>query len=243
MGVFLSPRQRAIAPLPFSAPLPLCLVASLMLSSCSDPDSARLKATTQASYNPATLLLSEITYDRNKNGKIDTWTKMEGSRPVSSRIDTDEDGKIDRWEEYGPDGKLVKAMWERPKPPNAKDRTMTGRPDAVAYMGADGTVERIEYLEVSELDPAKKETVVRREYYQGGRLLKAEEDTLGQGYMDRFETRDAAGNLVSVELDETADGKPDRRLNYSPDGTLLSIETGPDGKGGYLKKAVPGKKQ
>lgn len=226
----------------FIAPLALCLFAPLMLLSlsCSGPERERVKATTQASYDRKTLKLTEITYDRNKNGKIDTWTKMDGARPVSSQIDTNEDGKIDRWEEYGPDGKLVKVMWERPKPPTAKDQTMTGRPDAAAFMGPDGSVERIEYSEVSEL--TNKESIVRREFYQGSRLVRAEEDTLGTGSMDRFEQYDTNGRLIAVELDETADGKPDRRLNYSPEGALLSIETGPDGKGGYLKKTIPGKK-
>ena len=201
-----------------------------------------MKATTQANYDRTTGKLTEITYDKNKDGKIDTWTKMDGSRPVSSEIDTNGDGKIDRWEQYGPDGKLVKVLWERPKPPTAKDKTMTGKPDAAAFIGADGLPERIEYSEVSELDPTKTQRVVRREFYQGTHLVRAEEDTLGLGYMDRFEHYDANDRLVAVELDETGDGKPDRRLNYSPDGVLLSIETGPDGKGGYLKKTVPGKK-
>jgi hypothetical protein len=219
------------------AALPLCLLASLTLVSCSNSEKDRVKATTQANYDRATGKLSEITYDKNKNGKIDTWVKMDGSRPVSAEIDTDEDGKIDRWEEYGPDGKLVIVRWERPKPPTAKDKTMKGKPDAVAYMGPDGLPERIEYSEVSEL--TNKESVVRREFYKGTVLVKAEEDTLGQGYMDRFETHFPDGTLA-VELDETADGKPDRRLTYK-DGVLVSIETEPDGKGGYLKKTIPGK--
>ena len=226
---------------PFIASLPLCLFASLAVVSCSNPDRARVKATTQASYDRATGKLTEITYDKNKNGKIDTWTKMDGSRPVSSEIDANEDGKIDRWEEYGPDGKLVKAMWERPKPATARDQAMKGRPDAAAFVGPDGSVERIEYSEVSELDPAKKERVVRREFYSGTRLVRAEEDTLGTGIMDRFENFDTAGTMVSVELDETADGKPDRRLTYGATGLVLT-EWEPDGKGGYLKMLVPRKK-
>jgi hypothetical protein len=227
----------------FVARLPLCLFASLALVSCSNPEKDRVKATTQANYDRATGKLSEITYDRNKNGKIDTWVKMDGSRPVSAEIDTDEDGKIDRWEEYGPDGKLVIVRWERPKPPTAKDQTMKGKPDAVAYIGPDGAVEKIEYFEVSEMPEMQgKESVVRREFYEAGHLVRAEEDTLGTGVMDRFETRDAAGHVISVGLDENGDGKPDRRLNYSAEGVLLSIETEPDGHGGYLKKTIPGKK-
>lgn len=213
-----------------------------LAAGCSNADRDRVKATTQANYDRATGKLTEITYDQNKNGRIDTWTKMDGSRPVSSEIDTDEDGKIDHWEEYGPDGTLRIVRWERPKPPNAADRTMKGRPDAVAYVGADGkTVERIEYSEISEI--TNKESVVRREFYQGTHLVRAEEDTLGLGYMDRFEVRAEDGRIVSVELDETGDGKPDRRLTYNESNMLISIETEPDGQGGYRKRTVPGKKK
>jgi len=219
----------------------LIVVLAIVSASCSNPERDRARATTQATYD-GTGRLAEITYDKNKNGRIDTWTKMNGRLPVSSAIDTDEDGKIDRWEEYGPDGKNVKVMWERPKPPTSKDQVMTGRPDAMAYMGPDGAVERIEYLEVSELDPAKKQTVVRREFYAGTRLVRAEEDTLGQGYMDRFEHYDESATLTAVEFDETADGKPDRKLTYNAAGAIVSIETEPDGRGGYLKKIFPGKK-
>ena len=218
----------------------LCLYAGFTVVSCSNPERDRVKATTQATYDRTTGKLAEITYDKNKNGRIDTWTKMDGSRPVSSTLDTNEDGKIDRWEEYGPDGKLVKVSWERPKPPTLADQTMKGKPDAVAFIGTDGAVERIEYSEVSEM--TNKESVVRREFYRGTKLVKAEEDTLGTGIMDRFENFNDAGDLVSVELDETADGKPDRKLTYGATGIVL-IEWEPDGKGGYSKKLVPGKKE
>ncbi len=218
------------------------LCATFALAACSNADRDRVKATTQASYDPATGRLSEITFDRNKNGRIDTWTKVDGSRPISSEIDTNEDGKIDRWEEYGPDGKLVKVQWERPKPKTAADQTMQGRPDAVAYIGADGQAEKIEYLEVSELDPTRTLRVVRREFYRGTHMFRAEEDTLGDGVMDRFENYDDTARMVSVEFDETGDGKPDRKLTYGADGRIVSIETEPDGKGGYLKKVIPGQK-
>lgn len=223
-----------------SSALLMTALVAVTVASCSNAERDRVKATTQANYDRATGKLTEITYDKNKNGKIDTWTKMDGSRAISSEIDTDEDGKIDRWEYYGPDGKsLVKVAWERPKPPTAADRTMKGRPDAVGFIGADGEVERIEYSEVSELPEMNgKETIVRREFYQKKHLVRAEEDTLGKGIMDRFETYDLDGRMAAVEFDENFDGKPDRRLNYNPDGSLNSTETEPDGHGGYLKKTM-----
>jgi hypothetical protein len=227
--------------------IPQCLAAVALLgaASCSGPnaDAARVKATTQASYDLETGKLAEITYDKNKNGRIDTWTKMNGTVPVSSRIDTNEDGQLDRWETYGPDGKLVQVDWERPPVPGPDNpnKTFTGKPNATAYVTADGVVERIEYYETSDVTGQKD--ITRREWYNAAKqLTRAEEDSDGDGLMDRFETY-ANALLSTVEFDEKKpyDGKPDRRMTYSPEGALVLIETNPDGQGGYLTKKVPGK--
>ena len=61
------------------------VAACLFAVACSDPNAARLKATTKATYDPKTGRLTELTYDRNKNGVVDTWTEMDGSRPLRSR--------------------------------------------------------------------------------------------------------------------------------------------------------------
>lgn len=210
------------------------LVALCLMAGCDDADRARVKATTQANYDRATGKLAEITYDKNKNGRIDTWVKMDGSRPIYAEIDSDEDGQIDRWEEYGPDGKLTLARISRAK---------NGKPDQVIYMNAAGQVDRIDYLEVS--DVTGKEGVVRREFFERDQRVRAEEDADGDGLMDRWEHYDASGAQIAVEFDtiKPYSGKPNRRMNYSPTGALLSIETDPDGAGGYLKKTIPGKKK
>jgi hypothetical protein len=220
------------------------LLALAASAACSDPQAARVKSTTQASYDLTTGKLAEITYDQNKNGRIDTWTKMNGSVPVSSQLDTNEDGKIDRWETYGPDGKLVKVDWERAPVPGPANPVVafTGTPNATAYIGADGAVEWIEYYETSGVTGQRD--ITRREFYTAAKVLtRAEEDTDGDGVIDRFETY-VDGALRTVEFDEQKpyDGKPDRRLTYSPEGALVLIETEPDGRGGYLKQIVPGKK-
>ena len=49
---------------------------------------------------------------------------MDGARVVRIEIDKDEDGKIDRWEYYGPDQKLEKVGFSR-----AND----GKEDAWSY--------------------------------------------------------------------------------------------------------------
>jgi hypothetical protein len=209
---------------------------------CSDPEAARVKSTTQASYDFDTGKLTEITYDQNKNGRIDTWTSMDGARPVSSRLDTNEDGQLDRWETYGPDGKLVQVDWERPPVPGPANpvAAFTGKPNATAYIGSSGEVEKIEYYEVSDVTSQKD--ITRREFYNAAKALtRAEEDTDGDGLMDRFETYED-GLLRTAEFDEKKpyDGKPDRRITYSAAGIPALIETDPDGRGGYLKKVVPG---
>jgi hypothetical protein len=213
--------------------LALVVAASAVACGGADPDQARVASTTQARYDPKTLKLAEITYDKNQNGRIDTWTKMDGAKPVSSVVDEDEDGKIDRWEEYGSNGELVKVQLSRDK---------NGQPDEIVYVGADGKVEHIDFLEKNETTGQFEP--VRREFYESDRPTRAEEDTDGDGLMDRFEHYDPSGALIAVELDDVQpfDGKPDRRLSYSPTGQLLSVETQPDGRGGYQKKTVPSKK-
>jgi hypothetical protein len=138
-----------------------------------DPERARLERTTQATYDPKTGRLQRLTYDADKNGRIDTWTYMDGKTVLRSEIDRDEDGKIDRWEFHGPDGSLE--------------------------------------------------------------AIRAEEDGDADGKPDKWETY-AGGRISSVAFDENADGRPDRRLNYGPDGALVSIDSEPDASGKFTRK-------
>jgi hypothetical protein len=205
-------------------------MVALCGSACSDPEKQRLKDTTKATYDQSTGRLKELTYDANKNGRIDTWTDMDGTRPLRARIDRNEDGKIDRWEYYDDKGQLLKVGFSR---------SDDGKPDAWAFSGADGKVVRVE---ISSTKDDKK--IDRWERYEPktaspngmGALLQADEDTNGDGKADKWETYDG-GTLKTAALDENHDGKPDRRLTYSA-GTLVLIETEPDGSGAF-RKQVP----
>ncbi len=203
---------------------PVVLLAlALALPACRpDPERARLEATTRATYDKATGRLKELTFDSNKNGVIDTWTHMDGSTIVDTVVDEDEDGKIDRWEYYGPGGRLEKVALSRAK---------TGVPDLWLYSGPDGQVAR------AEVSTRQDGRVDRWEWYEGGALARAEEDTDHDGRPDKWETYQD-GRLVAAAFDEDRDGRPDRRLAYGSDGGLVSIETDPDPKSGVFRKKV-----
>lgn len=206
----------------------LAILIALIVVACRNPEGDRIRATSKGKYDPKTGRLIELTYDRNKNGLIDTWVRMDGARPVDATSDTDEDGRIDRWEYYDDAGRLVRV---------GESRGKTGRPDLWAYLSPDGSVDRVEFVEVSNV--TGREGVVRREFYRGTTKLRAEEDTDGDGVMDRWETFEN-GRTRTVEFDDarTRDGKPAQRLTYDDRGALVSVESEPDGQGGYKKKRV-----
>jgi len=200
-------------------------VAGLVATAACGADSgqARLKATTKASYDPNTGKLQQITYDANRNGTIDTWTYMDGTRILRAEVDTDEDGKVDRWEIYGENNTLEKVGFSR-----AKD----GKADAWAFQDAAGRVQRI------EISTKRDGKIDRQEWYDGDALVRAEEDSNGDGRVDRWETF-AGGALATVAFDENADGAPDRRLTYER-GALAWIESEPDARGRFaLRIAAP----
>lgn len=216
--------------LPMRQRWPVAIVVLALAAGCSDPEKARIKNTTRPTYDKTTGKLTQLTSDANKNGRIDTWTDMDGARPIQSRVDLDEDGTIDRWEYYDGKGALVKVGFSRKK---------DGKPDAWAFPNADGTVDRLETSSTS--DPSKIDRWERYAPFRPapngdntGALLSAEEDTNRDGRPDKWETYEH-GELRSAAFDENADGKPDRRLTYA-DGRLAFIESEPDASGRFQKR-------
>ncbi len=262
----MAPRQRHPdygAPKPGVARAVASRAATVLLlvvaAACgSDPEADRIKATTKATYDPQTGILNQFTYDKNKNGRIDTWVRMEGARRLSAVLDENEDGEIDRWEEYGDAGQLVRAGWIRtaldaqsaatarkaaPAAPPAGPHVGVGTPPPVtqppnswAYMGPDGSVARVEYFDLNEGGAL---VLTLREFLENGQLVRTEEDTDGDAVMDTWEAHEG-GLLRTAEFDETRDGKPDRRFTYNASGLLVLIESAPDATGRYTKRVVPG---
>ena len=176
----------------------LITVVCAGLSGCSSPRPDPSSGTTQPTYDKTTGKLTQLTYDANKNGKIDTWTDMDGARPLHSRIDADEDGTIDRWEYYDDKGALAKVGYSRKK---------NGKVDTWAYPGSDGKVERVETEDDTNDDgrPDKWET------YVNDVLRTSSMDETGDGRPDRRLTYDG-GTLVLIESDPDSSGAFRTRL-------------------------------
>lgn len=203
----------------FSSHLPWLAVALLFAGSCSDGGKARARQAITPAYDPATGKLTELAYDSNHNGTLDTWTAMDGPRPTLTRVDTNEDGTIDRWEYYDANSSLLKIGFSR-----AND----GKPDAWAFAGANGSTSRIEISSVSD-----DKRIDRWEHYASSGIAAAEEDTNGDGAADKWESYES-GVVKTAAFDENADGRPDRRLTYSG-GALVTIESEPDGSGRFTR--------
>jgi hypothetical protein len=157
----------------------------------------------EPTYNKKTGKLEVLKYDSDGDGKFDTVSYMDGARIVRIEIDRDEDGKVDRWEYYGPGQKLERVGFSR-----AND----GIEDAWSFFDANGAVVRIEVSTKRDGKPN------RFEYYTNNVLARVEEDTDGDGRVDKWETYDGQ-RLASVAFDVSHRGTPDRRLLYGKDGS------------------------
>ena len=71
-----------------------------MRAAAPTPDKLRAEAAIHPTYDKGTGRLTRLTLDSDHDGHVDTWTDMDGARPLQTRIDRNDDGKVDRWEYY-----------------------------------------------------------------------------------------------------------------------------------------------
>src|SRR3954467_8472554 len=117
--------------------LSVCVIAALaaLAGGCSDGSTLRAQASVRPTYDKSTGRLTRLTLDSDHDGRADTWTDMDGARPLQTRIDRNNDGKVDRWEYYDSAGTLVKVGFSQAD---------NGKPDGWAFSGPDGQIARIE---------------------------------------------------------------------------------------------------
>ena len=205
-----------------SCRLGISVTMLLAAAACSKPPPDPAAGGLKPTYDKTTGKLAQLASDRNRNGVLDTWTDMDGARPLRSRIDQDEDGKIDRWEYYGEQGQLLKVGFSR---------TNDSTPDSWSFPDPDGTIARVEIS-----SKADEKAIDRWEFYTGNRLVRVEQDSNGDGRADMWEIYEGAA-LKTAAYDEDSDGKPDRRLTYN-DGQLALIESEPDASGRFTKRVA-----
>src|SRR5687768_1021434 len=113
--------------------LPGTLFCALTVSGagCGAPASRNIEPV----YDPQTGKLQLLKHDANRNGKVDTWSYMDGTSVLRIEIDNDENGSVDRWEYYDAGQKLEKV---------GSSRANDGKEDAWSYTGPDGSLERID---------------------------------------------------------------------------------------------------
>lgn len=156
--------------------------------------------------------LTRLNYDRNGDGRDDTWAYMDGA--IVSRVEVDEDanGTVDRWEYH--------------RAPTSGSGNGGTTPLIVQGSTPDKTIERIERATRHD------GVITRKEFFLEGALVRVEEDTDGDRMVDKWETYEH-GELVTMSIDTMKRGKADRRLVYGPNGAFLRIETDPTGSGHF----------
>jgi hypothetical protein len=198
-------------------------VFALILAACeaSQTPTKRLEPI----YDKKTGKLEVLKYDSDGDGKFDTVSYMDGARIVRIEIDRDQDGKVDRWEYYGPGQKLEKVGFSR-----AND----GVEDAWSFADSTGAIVRIEVATKRDGKPN------RFEFYNTDKVLsRVEEDTDRDGRIDKWETYDGP-RLATVAFDTRHRGTPDRRLVYGKDGSArLEIDETGGGQFVAVNEAQP----
>jgi hypothetical protein len=162
----------------------------------------------QPTYNKDSGRLERISYDRNRDTRMDAWLVMDGTRVIRAELDENFDGVVDRWEYYG-------------------DQAVSTAAAPGSGLVPRGTLVRAEQATRGD------GKVNRRESYADGQLSSVEEDTNGDGKTDKWETW-SGGTLRVMALDTKGASKPDRRLVYPPDGSSPRLEVDRDGSGTFV---------
>lgn len=200
----------------------LALFAAMAAVSCSR---AATGDQPRVEYDKVTGRLTRLEFDANKNGKNDGVSYMDGTRVVRIELDLDENGKVERWDFYTPDGSLEKVGLS-----GLNDGVM----DAQTFYNTDRTIQRI------EISTKRDGRFDKTEFYEQGGLVRSEEDVNGDGRADKWETyrpiaragpNEPAYGITSTTFDDTGSGHPERRFLYGPGGAITSVEVDPDGDG------------
>ena len=172
------------------------------------------------SYDDYSRQLLQLSADQDGDGRFDQWTYLDGNRPLRGEADVDADGRIDRWEYFSADGS-VSTIGSASRNDGVED-TWT----STAAMATGET----HIANSSRRDRVRD----RHAYYNGQTLLRVEEDTNGDGLIDKWDRYEGAV-LREVGFDVSfSRGRPDRKALYDAQGRFTAIEIDPDGDGRFV---------
>ena len=163
--------------------------------------------------------LIRLAADQNGDGQIDQWTYLEGNRPLRGEADADGDGRIDRWEYFDENAQLTRVGTS-----TAND----GIEDTWTYVAVNGEVRVAR-------SRRRDRQIDRQEFFSGNTLLRAEEDTNGDGRSDRWDRYDG-GVLREVGFDiAMSRGGATRRVLYDEKGRFVAVEDDPEADGTFVR--------
>ncbi|MFB3855630.1 MAG: hypothetical protein ACE148_17660 [Vicinamibacterales bacterium] len=181
-------------------------------------------------------LVVRIEIDRDEDGRIERWEYYTPEQALErvgwSRAD---DGRVDAWAYPDAEGTVARVeLAARPAGASSSAEPGPSRPpagpsDARSSFAAPTVIDPATAVKDKANRPAAPESgplstvIARREFYESGALVRAEEDTDADGRMDKWETFAASGALSSVAFDTDGDGRPDERLIYRADGSTEII--------------------
>jgi hypothetical protein len=175
-------------------------------------------------YETSSRRLVRLDADVNRDGVIEQRTYLNGNVPFRTEIDTDGDGRVDRWEYVDPRAQVVRV---------GTSSRNDGREDQWVFpVSGDGEV---------RVDRSTERTsrVDRREYYRGEVIQRTEEDTNQDGMFDKWE-RFESGVLREIAYDTTRSaGRADRRSVFDAQGKYLRFEHDTDGDGRFEIAETP----
>jgi hypothetical protein len=141
----------------------------------------------EPTYDQASGRLRELSYDSDKDGRVDMKAVMDGSRVLKVEVDENNDGRPDRWEYYEPMG-LSPTRIERSTQRDGKvTRTEGFRNGALAWV---------------EEDRDGDGKVDRWETYVDGALSTLALDSQGRGRPDRVVTYGDGDKWKSEKVEE-----------------------------------------
>jgi hypothetical protein len=194
----------------------LIVVLTLAGINCGVTDAPRKVTPT---YDEFSRRLLALYADQDSDGRVDQWSYFDGNLLLRGEKDIDGDGRIDRWEYFDRNGGL-----ERVGSASLND----GIEDTWTWPAAEGAEGRI------DRSRGRDRHVDRREFYRNDAMVRAEEDTNGDGRVDRWDRYEGTV-LRQAEFDTTlGNDRPNRRVVYDATGRFVRVETDPEFDGTFV---------